>query len=1159
MRVLGVILLGCTLLLPAISSNSQSAEDHRHHYSEQAQSEPTDRRADPQCKYGGVYDRATGRCNCFDVACTHEAQPLPVCGSNGKKYPSRCAMKVAACLTQQPIHSVGHPPCDPSETGLDRCKYGGVYDAETGRCDCRRISCPHTLHPVCGSDRTQYDSECAMKVAACLTQQPIHSVGHPPCDSSDTDPIGEYCKSEEAKVISSSAIVRLNFAGRFLADVSTYNNNRTNFNISTFDPQRDPEWNPKGTNDFRLVNCYVTQVCLADGTCSTLDKTVGKRIIGSDSTTTGKLVDLDTDDQTQSQIWGLQVGVDGFFKGDFTPRSFNHMHDACEGLKCPTVSGMTRFSAIFFSTLQNVQWVEESLSEHSEFVKQVMSLRCKPGFQLHIKLNVYNMIVVSESPDFPYGRVTGTIFAKVSETPHPYGPYNRMLWDPSGTGGRHVPFYVDSKRNKVVLDFANSMTFDIRGNVVGPSGGSLYLTQCKPLPKLTLCELLEEAYNLGQINLGRNDWFNVTAGIVELSVNPKAIESTQLVVIQQKTPTHCERLVEERQDGLFVQAIDDRVARKEPDEEWQMQFRTFRFGRLAKEVFIRPIQTRPNKTRQHAITIDSTEPSSDNGILTIKFKSEDPGEPRKEQQLDGQVYMYDIMAKMGDDGSEFTVLDLTVAVHLFSQYTFTEGEVTWYEHVYPIFQQYANLYPSMKQIINLASYDDVKWKMKLLKHALNLPEKDPNYMPVTRDLSKNKRRMILSWLDDPKLGTPTNTLEELKKTLQIALQIELSTIPPYLSALFSIKHGENIEVAALIKSVVVDEMKHMTLASNILNAIGGSPNLNISSIVPSYPGPLPGGANPGLVLKLAKCSLNQIRTVFQGIERPNCEMVDSDVVEYLRINKKRVMKYKSGKPEGNTVQDILKHCQKITSSTLTPQTIGAIYMIQILCPMAQLERNLQKNGNTLFTGDITKQITYRQWLGHYHDSPFAVSDFDSAVDAITIIASEGEGSDPCHPFDVETNKLSHYSKFAEMVHGRKLMETGQQNEPWAPYFENFTPCDEEVKSCKMTFGFVGRKVPFFEDGVWPTISNPRTKSYPPGSQARKYSDNFNMVYTGLLQCLHEAYNGAPQKLKCDCMGMMSSLTAWGKRLVQTPIDPNGDPEIGPNAAPTFEFTLLSTP
>eukprot|EP00058_Branchiostoma_floridae_P011442 XP_002596930.1 hypothetical protein BRAFLDRAFT_76430 [Branchiostoma floridae] len=678
---------------------------------------------------------------------------------------------------------------------------------------------------------------------------------------------------------------------------------------------------------------------------------------GSDSTTAGKLVDLDPDDQEQSQIWGLVLGVDGFFKGDFVPRSFNHMQRDCEGPGC--LESDLASSGVFLSTLQNVKWMNGPPASKSDFIHQVTLLRCMPGFQLYVKLNVHTMTVDSKSPDFPYGLVVGTIYAVVSENPLPYGPYKRMLWAKEGMDGRghgHVPFYVDIRTKQVVLDFANSVKFDIKGTLVNsPPGERLYLLQHNET--IQGCELLDNnAYNLGEIKLGNNDRFQRTAGIVDISVQDteddtwkgyfpspsanifKTIGSTPLSVIRQKAPDECEQVFAERQDGLFVEAIDNRVMRKEPNIEWNVTFRTFEFGRSAEGILIQTNLTSPKDDSKSAIDIVSTQPSGKNGISTITFRSSNPGEPRRKQQLDGQVYKYDIIAKKGESGTKFQVRDLLVSVLLYSEYTFIRGEVTWYEDVYPIFQQYANLYPVMKPIIDLASYEDVSKKSKLLKSALNLPETNPNHMPVTRDLSPQKREMILSWLDDPdpstnlrKVGTTTHTVEELKRALQLALQIELATIPPYLSALFSIKDGNNRKVAAIIRSVVIEEMKHMSLVSNLLNAIGGSPVLNHSSVVPSYPAPLPGGANPGLVVTLARCSLNQIETVFKGIERPTCKLADTDVAQYLRTHRKRLLNYTHGEPlEKHTWDEIDRRCRQAMTR---PQTIGAIYIHQILCPM----------------------------------------------------------------------------------------------------------------------------------------------------------------------------------------------------------------------------------
>src|SRR5687768_4726057 len=76
--------------------------------------------------------------------------------------------------------------------------------------------------------------------------------------------------------------------------------------------------------------------------------------------------------------------------------------------------------------------------------------------------------------------------------------------------------------------------------------------------------------------------------------------------------------------------------------------------------------------------------------------------------------------------------------------------------------------------------------------------------------------------------------------IQDAIKLEHSTIPPYLYALYSLKEGNNQGIIDIIQSVVIEEMLHMTLACNILNALGGTPEIDTPSFVPTYPGTLPG-------------------------------------------------------------------------------------------------------------------------------------------------------------------------------------------------------------------------------------------------------------------------------------------------------------------------------
>jgi Ferritin-like len=126
---------------------------------------------------------------------------------------------------------------------------------------------------------------------------------------------------------------------------------------------------------------------------------------------------------------------------------------------------------------------------------------------------------------------------------------------------------------------------------------------------------------------------------------------------------------------------------------------------------------------------------------------------------------------------------------------------------------------------------------------------------------------LCRWLDCP-LYMDLSSPEDLKTALQTVIELEHSTIPPYLCALYSIKPGANTEVATLIRSVVMEEMLHMALACNLLISIGGTLRIGQPQFVPSYPGPPPGGLRGGLTVRLRKCSIEQIRDFFLSIEQP---------------------------------------------------------------------------------------------------------------------------------------------------------------------------------------------------------------------------------------------------------------------------------------------------
>ena len=138
----------------------------------------------------------------------------------------------------------------------------------------------------------------------------------------------------------------------------------------------------------------------------------------------------------------------------------------------------------------------------------------------------------------------------------------------------------------------------------------------------------------------------------------------------------------------------------------------------------------------------------------------DPGNPRK--YIDGQVYAIRVFPASqqmtAQDPSEF------ISLLLLDEFK-ADDPVTWYGSMQPIFLQYFNLYPVMDRFLNLSNYEDicVPRHLQILRLAFGLDPSNPNSMPVTRDLSRAKRKAILQWLTDvgpdgkPRLGTPPTT------------------------------------------------------------------------------------------------------------------------------------------------------------------------------------------------------------------------------------------------------------------------------------------------------------------------------------------------------------------------------------------------------------------
>lgn len=214
----------------------------------------------------------------------------------------------------------------------------------------------------------------------------------------------------------------------------------------------------------------------------------------------------------------------------------------------------------------------------------------------------------------------------------------------------------------------------------------------------------------------------------------------------------------------------------------------------------------------------------------------------------------------------------------------------------------------------------------------------------------------------------------LLSTLQTALELEHATIPPYLVAAYSLDEEKNPTIRELMLDVAREEMLHMTLVCNLINALGGTPRLNSPDFIPNYPTHLPGAVQDDLVVPLAPFSIDVLQQVFMRIEEPEKPQVFPVVAAAVDEPK---------------------------------QTIGEFY--------ALLRGIIQQGGEAMFTGDPLRQVERR--IGD--DRSTKVTDVASALGAIDLIIEQGEGT-TATPLEAATGEPAHYYRFAGIVHGRTL-------------------------------------------------------------------------------------------------------------------------------------------
>jgi Ferritin-like len=319
-------------------------------------------------------------------------------------------------------------------------------------------------------------------------------------------------------------------------------------------------------------------------------------------------------------------------------------------------------------------------------------------------------------------------------------------------------------------------------------------------------------------------------------------------------------------------------------------------------------------------------------------------------------------------------------------------------------------------------------------------------------------------------------LDWLKKSLQAAIKLEFSTIPPYLCALWSIRDEDANGAAAesIRNQISLEEMLHFAIACNLLVALGETPKLNQPDSVPTYPGPLPGLDNPDLIVSLRGLSPSALQVFLQ--------------VEY---------------PEFTPLA---------TLSQRPISTIGAFYT-RILKEFEAIDS----------AGELTllKDRQIDMTTTFFFDKSYVVENLEDVKKTIETIQRQGEGSSTSPEDQIKnsntseeivTTDLAHYYRFAEIFEGQRLVKN-KVTKKW---------------------DFSGEQIIFPK--VFPMAKVP-SGGYQEAQVSKEIWDtllDFDRKFTEMMNQLQKAWSTDSASLN-EAIKIMRTLRQPAQKLMDTPI------------------------
>ncbi len=444
--------------------------------------------------------------------------------------------------------------------------------------------------------------------------------------------------------------------------------------------------------------------------------------------------------------------------------------------------------------------------------------------------------------------------------------------------------------------------------------------------------------------------------------------------------------------------------------------------------------------------------------------------------------------------------------------------------------------------------------------------------PITR-FTPAEQHLIDSLNGSLDRGT---ALAELKKLLQVAVQIELATIPIYLYTYYSINRtvhsGENMrpsdvfanKTGGMIMSVAVEEMLHMSLSANILYSLGEMPKMyqlapaNYPTVLPAHhqtdkwqpEGP---DGSHDVAIPLGKLDYNQLWHFLQ-IEYP--ETMDAvpenhdwktigQVYSYVRciIATKWI-------DDDDFRKGPVEH--QIQSFNYSPNNTDTVHTKGKFDPWTPAPETADPDAKPVEGESAAAGAVY----SNEDDSHAGATELvtiqgkEDAYIAIDTVCDQGEGYAQPHMHDLPTDdpskhELSHYYKFltiqAQFAEYKAHMESGGLHEKLPKYPAPPAPVEPTIGSGELA------------EVVIDYPENPVTHDYP--EELQPISDFCNGVFQYMLVLTETLYLVPPQSQRLFFNeGMHRSMIWVLDKLIKTmrDIPINDGKHKGKFLAATFE-------